>query len=237
MMEYTLSLALVDFIPVAFSAVGVLFIARMISRLDRSVGQMAYLATVLIGLGGLTKAIWKLIIATSGNDIVWLDDLLFVFLGSGFTFLSWTLWKVRSMLKGEDVSGNIWLLPIGAIALFGLGAVSLRLLRPDSRTWVFILLTLTTISNLAAGILLIQLARRQQLLLAASLFLFNLIAIFALSGMAWIPEQSIGLQWIEESINVLAQGAFAFAAWRVNQVTAVSPTPTLSQKSPVSPEP
>ena len=221
-MEYTLSLALVDFIPVIFSAVGVFLIARMVAMLDAVSGRVAYLAAGLITLGGLTKAVWKLVIAASGTDLAGLDDLLFVFLGPGFTLLSWALWNAQLRLGGKAIPKGIWLRPLGVIGLFGIGAVAAKIFTPQARYWVYILLTLTTFANLAVGILLIRQARQQQLTVAAGLFLFNLIAIFSLSGMARVPEQSIGLQWIEESINVLGQGAFAFAAWRLSRETAVS---------------
>ncbi len=220
-MDYTVSLALVDFIPVIFSGIGAYFIAQLISRVEEASGKMAYLAAGLLVLGGLTKAGWKLIIATTGNDIVWLDDLLFVFLGPGFTFMAWALWTTRQILSRRIISSNIWRFPLGVIAAFGLGAIMTRLLQPEARTWVFILLTLTTLANLTVGILLIQQARSQKLYMVAALFLFNLIAVFVLSGMARIPDQSIALQWVEESINVLAQGAFAFAAWKLAKAAAV----------------
>ncbi|WP_420630132.1 hypothetical protein [Candidatus Leptofilum sp.] len=220
-MEYTLSLALVDFIPVIFSAVGVFLIARMIARLDAMSGQVAYLAAGLITLGGLSKAVWKLIIATTGNDFAVLDNLLFVFLGPGFTLLAGALWHFRGALAGKVSSQRVWLRPFIIIALFGIGAIIARFVQPQERYWVFTLLALTTLANLAVGILLIRQAMQQRLTLAAGLFLFNLIAVFALSGLARVPEQTIALQWVEETINAFAQGAFAFAAWQLSRETAV----------------
>ena len=229
-MEYTISLALVDFLPVIFSAIGVFIIANMIAGLDRTSGRMAYLAAVLITLGGLSKAVWKLIIAATGNDVVGLDDLLFVFLGPGFTLLSWALWNAQLVMAGKEIPRHVWLRPLGVIALFGIGSISARIAQPDERYWVYILLTLTTFANLAVGVLLIRQALQQKQKLTAVLFIINLIAIFALSGMARIPEQTIALQWIEETINVFAQGAFAIAAYQLARETAVATETTPNQE-------
>jgi len=215
--EYTVSLALVDFLPVIFSAIGVFLVAQMIARFDQTSGRVAYLAATLITMGGLSKAVWKLVIAATGNDIAGLDDMLFIFLGPGFTLLSWALWNAQLVMAGKEIPRNIWLRPLGVIALFGIGAISARIVQPEARYWVYILLTLTTFANLAVGILLIRQANQQKLKVAAWLFAFNLIAIFSLSGMARIPEQTITLQWIEEVINVFGQGAFAFAAWQLGR--------------------
>jgi hypothetical protein len=224
-MEYTISLALVDFLPVLFSAIGVFIIAHMIAGIEPISGRMAYLAAVLITIGGLTKAVWKLVIASTGNDLAGLDDLLFVFLGPGFTLLSWALWNAQLVMAGKPVPKNVWLRPFAVIAFFGIGAISARIFQPEARYWVYTLLTLTTFANLAVGVLLIRQANQQHLKMAAILFAFNLIAIFMLSGMARIPDQTIALQWAEESINVLAQGAFAFAAWQLARDTAVAANP------------
>lgn len=211
-MEYTVSLALFDFLPVIFSGIGVLILAQMIGRFDATSGKAAYFAALLIVLGGLSKAVWKIIIATTGTDIVWLDDLLFVFLAPGFTLLSWSLWNAQQVMQGREIAKNVWLRPLGVIALFGIGAVAAKLAQPDERYWFFILLTLTTFANLAVSVLVIRQAKQQGQPVTMGLFIFNIVMVFALSGMARIPEQTIALQWIEESLNVLAQGAFALAA-------------------------
>lgn len=221
-MDYTVSLALVDFIPVIFSAMGLVLIAQMLGSMNAISQRMAKVAAALIVLGGLSKATWKLIIATTGSDITVLDNLLFIFLAPGFTLLAWALWSSRRRLAGK-AQGSIWLRPLIIIILVGLGALLARLFQPDARTWVFFLLGLTTIANVAAGIMLIQQARQHKLMLAAVLFLFNLVIVFALSGLARIPEQTIALQWIEESLNVSGQGAFAFGAWKLRKETAVNP--------------
>ena len=98
MTEYTVSLALFDFVPVICSGIGLFFITRMIARLDANSGKVAYLAGTLIVLGGLSKATWKLIFTSSGTDIAWMNDMLFIFLAPGFTLLSWALWNAQLAL-------------------------------------------------------------------------------------------------------------------------------------------
>ena len=60
----------------------------MIGRINAVAGRQARLALLLIGAGGLLKASWKLIIATTGNDVVWMDNSLFALLGPGFTLMA-----------------------------------------------------------------------------------------------------------------------------------------------------
>ncbi|NJN54316.1 MAG: hypothetical protein HC804_05875, partial [Anaerolineae bacterium] len=205
-MEYTLSLALFDFVPVILSGIGLLFLAQMISRLDATSGKIAYLAGVFIVLGGLSKAVWKTTYVVSDTDIAWMNNLLFIFLAPGFTLLSWAIWSGQQKLAGKEIPKHVWLRPLAIIALFGIGAISAAIAQPEERYWFFILLTLTTFANLAVAALLIIQSRNQGLSLAVGLYLFNIVAVFMLSGMARIPEQTAALQWIEESINAFSQG-------------------------------
>lgn len=211
-MEYTIALAVEDYIPVILSSAGLLLLAQMVGRLHKQAGMMAYAGFLLITLGGVFKASWKFTIALTGKDIVWMDNSLFVLLGPGFALMAWGLWSAQQTLKNEPVPHLVWLRPLAVIALFGTGAVSSYLVQ-GGRTWVFILLGLTTFSNLAVGILLIRQARQNGLKTAAALFLFNLVAVFTLSGLARIEPQTIPLQWSEQIINTFSQGAFFYASW------------------------
>ena len=84
-------------------------------------------------------------------------------------------------------------------------------------TWRFILLGVMTIGNVVTVILLIQRSRRLKLNRLAFLFLVNIVIVFILSGLARIPDQTIPLQWMEQLLNTFAQGAFAYAAWKLAQ--------------------
>ena len=219
-MEYTLGLALEDYVPVIFSSIGMWLLTQMIAQVNKEAGRLALIGWLFISLGGLSKSSWKLVMALSNGtqDIVILDNLLFVLLGPGFVFMAWSLWCAYRMVTNQFRPG-IWGVPMIITAVFIIPTIYSASTQPDSRTWFFILLTMTTLGNLVLGILLI----RQSLFLKqpwiAVLFGINLVTIFALSGMARIPDQTIPLQWTEQIVNTISQGAFAFAAWQVAKET------------------
>ncbi len=212
-MEYTLGLALEDFAPVLLSFAGMWLVAGMVGKLHSTAGQAAKIAAVLIGTGGLLKATWKLIIASTGNDLAWMDNSLFVFLAPGFTLMAAALWAGQRGLKGRGVNAGIWAIPLGIIAIFGIGAWFTA--QNGGRTWVFVLLGLTTLANTITSLLLIRQARWNSLSWVAGFFALNLLLIYILSGMARIDPQTIPLQWTEQIINTLSQGAFLLASWRL----------------------
>ena len=216
MTEYTLALALEDYIPVIFSSMGLYFISRMVGRADGRLGQMATIGWILITTGGFLKATWKLMMAVSGaqTDIVWMDKGMFVWMAAGFTLVAFAVWFMSEAREGKRPQ-RVWLGP-GLVLALSLAAISFTgFPDPAVNSWRFILLGVMTIGNVVLVVLLIQQARRLGLNKMALLFLANIVIVFILSGLARIPDQTIPLQWTEQLLNTFAQGAFAFAAWKL----------------------
>ncbi len=224
-MEYTIGLALEDFIPVILSSIGLYITSQMVRRIDAQLGQMAQLGWLFVSLGGLLKATWKLVMAVTNaqTNLAWLDKGMFIWMAAGFTLLAFALWYTAEIMMNEGqmpVPRRLWLGPaivlgLAAVAVFATGFPDLSV-----NTWRFILLGITTIGNVVTAVLLIQKSRRLGINLAALLFLVNIIIVFILSGMARIPTQTIPLQWTEQLLNTLSQSAFVYAAWLLAQRVA-----------------
>jgi hypothetical protein len=224
MQTYTLGLALEDFLPVIFSSIGLYFVSRMVKNVNIRLGQMAFIGFILVSLGGFLKAVWKLTMAATDTqvNIVWFDKGMFLWMSVGFTLLGFALWFMSEIISGKRQPNRIWL---GPAVVLGLSLAAILFTGfPDLNvnTWRFILLGVMTIGNVVVVILLIQQARYHNLNPMAWLFLANIVIVFILSGLARIPEQSIPLQWTEQLLNTFAQGAFAYAAWKLSGVVVPS---------------
>jgi len=215
-MEYTVSLALVDFLPVAFTAIGLIYIARMVSYISTAHGQAAYVGAVLTVAGGFFKALWKLLIASSGGaiDINWMEDGLFVWMAPGYTLLLWSVWQTVRGVNNKKML-NAWIAPLAFIAVMLAGSFYLYTSNPASPAWERVLLSVMVLATVVTGLLLIVFGFRQKMPLAGWLFIINLVGIFLLNGLARMDEQTITLQWIEESINTISWLSFAVAAKKV----------------------
>ncbi|GIK55680.1 MAG: hypothetical protein HND44_05375 [Chloroflexi bacterium] len=216
MMEYTLSLALVDFLPVVFTAVGLFFIVRMVAYINGRQGRVAALGAGLTVAGGFFKAVWKLLMATSGGemDIRLLDDALFILMAPGYTLLAFSVWQTVRAVRGQKTY-HVWRAPVIFIGVMFALSAALYVSRPASPAWERILLSVMVLATVMTGVLLILFSFRQKLTLAGTLFIINLVGVFLLNGLARMPEQTIALQWIEESINAISWLAFMVAAVRV----------------------
>ena len=217
-MEYTISLALVDFFPVIFSAIGFYFLFRMVSHVNEQHGRFAAVGALLVVLGGLSKASWKLIIAASGIDIRWMDNSMFVWMAPGYTFFAWSIWQTARTVQGRKAF-HAWITPATISILTLAGSYYLNLSMPESPAWERVLLSVMVLASIATSVLLIIFAFRRKLKLAGWLFIVNLFIILMMNGIARMPEQTIALQWIEESINSISWLCFALASKQIFEHT------------------
>jgi hypothetical protein len=209
----SVALALDDFVPVVLAGVAVALLAKhaAATRIP-GVPWRAWVGAGAIAVGGLCKAVWKLIVALGGPDLVWLEKALFSFLMPGFVTLGFAMlcvWKGRALAH--------W---IGG-APIAVGFTAGTLLRAD---WP--LLVVTIVAATGVSVLGLLLARRQGDQLAAGLFAFQIVLAFGLAPLA-APPQTSSKQWLEQSLNTVAQLALLMAAARLSRRAAVAPAPAV----------
>lgn len=201
---YTVPLAVFDLVPVVLGFVGCLLLARLAARALPAVGLVALLGAVLIGLGGLAKAGWKILLTTAQVDLGWLEQSLFPLLSVGFVLLLWSLW---SAIVGRPIV--LW--PFVLVLALGIvGALAARTMTP--------LLGVAAGSALMVSGVAIRWAVRDRLPVAVVLYVLGMAASLGLAYLAG-PKvaQTSSIQWVEESLNTVGQLCFVIAAallWR-----------------------
>lgn len=215
MHSYSLGVAIFDFVPVLISALGLHWLARAIAYRHPPLAVVARAAALLIPFGGFCKASWKLIVATQGEHIDWLENLLFIAMAPGFIAMSYSLFHAkRSWQNGTARYSPARLLLWLALPL--LVAAVAAVLRPESRLWFFCLLGATTIANTALIAHAIAACRWSGLGWPQACFVYNFAATLALSGLSRLPPGE-STAWIQEAVNTSAQAALALGAWRLSR--------------------
>ncbi|GIV83289.1 MAG: hypothetical protein KatS3mg052_0296 [Candidatus Roseilinea sp.] len=227
--DFPLVMALQNYMPVALSALGLFWIAQQVRAAHAEAGRLAFVGVALIIVAGTLKATWKLVMSISRVDVPLFSQSLFPLIAPGFTFVAWTLFvsKSKRMRTQDGNSTLVWLPPaLGSVATL-VFALALALTRPD-RTWVFVLIGVSTVANVALAALLIHSALGQRNRLAAGLFALNLIITFVLSGIAGMPNKPLEVHWGEQIISTISNAGFAWAAWMLahSQTAALQPRPT-----------
>ena len=215
---YSVPLALTGLLPLLFSAIGLFLIARMLKRKNEVIGELAFIGAALIVAGELIQAAWGLINAASGADYHWMTHAPVTMRAPGAVCLAWALWQgLRDDLKGgEMTAGRVWLLPLslnaGLLALIAASRVVL-----GGRAWFTILFTVAALAGLAIGLQLARRAVHHHLILAALLFMVNLVMSLALDH--WVADgaNAQATEWAKQVSNTISQAAFAFAAFQLSR--------------------
>ncbi|WP_328551499.1 hypothetical protein [Streptomyces sp. NBC_00358] len=218
--DYPVALALQDFMPVVLTGVGAACLIRPVARAAPRATATAATGTGLILAGGLSKAIWKLVVSLGGPDAQPMNKALFPLLSAGFLLLAHALLSLPSPVaspRGTDRVPPLW----GFAATWALlGAVSLFL----ASSLPVMVLTVAAVT--VCGVRLILLARAAGDTPAASAAGLWLLGMYVLGPLAARPDQSVALQWAEQSCNTLTQTALLLAALRTaRSLTRSAPHP------------
>ncbi len=203
--DYPVVLAVEDFVPTLLALLGFWLLAGLAPAERVPAGRAG---AVLIGLGGVAKSVWKLLVAAFGVDLPWLEAALFPLMSAGAVTLIWALLRTAPW----------W--PFAAVyAAVAGGAAVAGSMKP-----VFILATagVTTVSVIGAVY-----AGRHRARVAIALYTFGIVLVTALVPLRNHPShETLRLQWIEQGTNTAAQLSFLIAAWLT--VRAVSRRSSLS---------
>jgi hypothetical protein len=200
--EYGLALAGEDFVPVLLAGLGTLVLGQYAGRVLPAVRVPALLAGALVTLGGLAKAVWKLLVAAEPcRNYPVLENLLFPCLAFGFAGIACALvgvWRRRQ--------APWW--PFLLLPVLG-GAAALAVWD----TWP--LLIVSAIGAVLVGVLASRLCRRDGDRLGAVLFVVYIVGTLVLPPLAGRPDQSQELQWGEQLTNTVVQLCFLLGALRL----------------------
>jgi len=210
--EYGLALAAEDFVPVLLAGAGTVVLGLAAGRALPAVRVPALLAGALVTLGGLAKAIWKLLVAAEPcHNYPVLENMLFPCLAFGFAGIACALVGVW---RGRPVPWWPFLvLPV----LGGLASIAVW------DTWP--LLIVSAVAAVFIGVLSIRLALRDHDRLGAVLFTVYIVGTLVLPPLAGRPHQSEELQWGEQATNTLVQLSFLLGALRLLRRTPSAAAP------------
>ena len=183
-MDYSIGLALMDFVPNIAFVIGALFLVKiMVLGRGRPCSRMVMAGALLIALGGFLKATWKLLYAAEIGDFQLLSQIQFTLLAPGFLALVIAI----IMLLKKRGAGSV---PLAAMA-----------------AWKIPFLFVMTLSSLGCHGLLTFVSFKRGARIAAVCFIIAFIGLLSMSMLS-SAEQTVTMQWVEESINSVGQIGF-----------------------------
>lgn len=212
MENYTLSLALFDYLPVIAAGFGLYLICKYCGGIANYSGAWVVIIPMIALIGGVLKASWKLIYALDGSNYGWMSDQLFFFLAPAYIFMAFFVFAaLRAGKRGADLSHGWWPVPL-VIVLAVLAAAFYLKFDTSGRLWALLLLAALSIANLVFLLTLIGHSWRRRNWVAVGAFVLNIGLSYTLVGLARL-EQTAELQWTEEILNLANNSLLAVGAW------------------------
>lgn len=208
-MSYSPALALEDFVPSVLSLLAFTIVARVVRAIDAPSGRWALAGGLVVVAGGLSRATWKLVLATTGTDLAPVYLALFPALAFGFPTLATATWRAASIARGgrPRIAAPV----PGALALAALAPVTLALASSEGRLAPLLWLLAGTLGSVALSLILAGWARRAGRPRIAVLLVINLVITIVLNAVARSAQGSEAIQWVQQGINTANQLLFLFA--------------------------
>ena len=195
-MEFSISMALVDFIPVIFYAVASIMLQRdLYNKMSKGAFALFAAGTLDVIFAGALKALYKLLYAAGVCDFTALSTLFFPMQSLGFILAGLGVLAMLTHKQGTALAA-------AAPPFF-------------SGTFLFVGLMVLGLGFANAG----------YCVLAAKLKKRGLIPLFALTffccmGMGYLSSQDFAkasMNWLAEGINVIGQGALLIGAVKLRK--------------------
>ena len=195
-MNYSISLVLFDFVPVFAFLVGAFYLVKIsLSHRGKPCGRMMMAGTALVFAGGFFKATWKLFYTLDIGDYKLLSELQFILSAFGFFAMLVSVILLARSFRDKSAGGVVM-----AIA-----------------AWKIPFLAIMTLTSLGAQGILVYISFQKKARQAAGFFIIAVICMLGMAGLASSVEQTVTMQWIEETINSIGQISFALGSFLLHR--------------------
>jgi len=183
MYNFTIPMALMDYLPVAFFGVSAVLLLRdLYNKMFKGAYALLAAGSVNVFLAGFCKATWKLLYAANICDFVALEEMFMPVNSMGLLFVGLSIvgmlcWKRKSVLMAAP--------PVFASSL------------------PFILMMVVGLGGLCAGlsVLAVKMKRGK----VTVLFVLSFVCAMAMGYMSSQDSTQAWVNWAEQSINTVSQ--------------------------------
>ncbi len=199
MNDFSVGMALFDYIPVIFFAIGAVILLRdLYNKMSKGAFAIFAAGVIDVAMAGALKATWKLLYAGANIDISALNAMFFPVQSIGFLLAGIGMIVMLCNNKKEKGIKNCAVVPVISI------------------TFPYLVLVMVAgLGCLDAGLC----------ILAKKLKKPGVIAIFVLSfvcclGMGYLSTKDFeeaAMNWIAEGVNFCGQGLFLLGTWMLHK--------------------
>ena len=194
MNEFTVGMALFDFIPVIFFALGAFILLRDFHNKVRKDSYILFaMGVAAVALAGVLKAIWKLLYAADVCNIVMFDELFFPLQSTGF------------LLAGVGIMSILFFKSSKKPSLFAM----------EPSLLIMILLMVSGLGFLDAGLCILSKKLKKPALIA--IFAVSFVCCLGMGYLSSKDFAKASMNWIAEIVNLFGQGLFFLGVWMLDK--------------------
>ena len=185
MYNFTIPMALMDFVPVVFFGVSaVLLLSDLYSKMSKGAYTLLAAGSVNVFLAGFCKALWKLLYAANICDFVALEEMFMPVNSLGLLFVGLSLIAMICLKKKNTVLSVAP--PVVASSL------------------PFIMMMVVGLGGLCAGLSVVSAKMKKGRLMI--LFILSFVCAMAMGYLSSQDSTLAWVNWAEQSINTVSQG-------------------------------
>lgn len=194
MNEFSIGMALFDYIPVIFFAIGSIILIRDLKDKSRKESFILFkLGVVAVILAGFLKATWKLLYAAKIADITMFDELFFPLQSTGF------------LLAGVGIMSILYYKSSKKATFFAM----------EPSLLLMILLMVSGLGFLDAGLCIIS--KRLKRPVAIAIFAASFVCCLGMGYLSSKNFEKASMNWIAEGVNFCGQGLFLLGVWMLHK--------------------
>lgn len=195
-MDFTIGMALVDYIPVICFAIGAVILMRdLYNKMSKGAFALFAAGTIMITLAGALKATWKLLYAAGICNFEALNNMFFPTQSIGF------------LLAGVGIL---------AMLVYNQKETKLRSVPPVfSGTFVFVGLMVAGLGVMDTVLCIVSAKLKKPWLIA--LFVLSFVCSLCMGYLSSKDFTEAAMNWIAEGVNVVGQGSFLAGAYLLHK--------------------
>lgn len=196
MNDFTISMALVDYIPViCFALASMILLRDLYDKMSKGAFALFAAGTIDVTCAGALKATWKLLYASGACDFQALNAMFFPVQSIGF------------LLAG---SGLIWMLCKKQTATLGAAAPTVF-----SGTFVFVALMVAGLGMMDVALCILCVKMKKPKLMI--IFIVSFVCSLCMGYLSSQDFAKASMNWIAEGVNVIGQGTMLAGAYLLHK--------------------
>ena len=196
MYNFTVPMALMDFVPVVFFGLTAMLLLRsLFNKMDKGIYVLLMTGSVSVFLAGFCKALWKLLYAANIADLMLLEEMFLPLNSLGLLFVGLS---PLGMLFWKKKTGIFFLIPVAF-------AISMP----------FIMMMVVGLGGLCAGLSVVAVKMKKAPVMIA--FILSFLCAMAMGFMSSQDSTLAWVNWAEQSINTVSQGCLLLGVFLLHK--------------------